>query len=66
MAFGDIGTNSGLPKVRDLKLKIPHDLIKTLRDAQHITVLTGAGIISRERYTHLPGGANWLMGKIRS
>jgi NAD-dependent SIR2 family protein deacetylase len=44
MVFGAIGISSGLLKIKGLKLKIPRELIQSIRKAQHLTVLTGAGI----------------------
>ena len=44
MESGGIGINSELQQHKGLSVKIPQDLVKGFRTAQHIVVLTGAGI----------------------
>ena len=44
MEYGGIGINSELQHHKNISVKIPQDLVKTTRAAQHIAVLTGAGI----------------------
>ena len=44
MEFGGIGINLELKHNKGLRVEIPQDLVKTLRAAQQIAVLSGAGI----------------------